>query len=278
MTKLVGLVLVYNQIDYIDELFQGISHLDGLNIIISDDCSSDGSYERLCELTKDTTNIILSQNKRNLGLAHHFYDKISSMDADYVLPCAGDDIYYPYSVDLVRKILDEFPGRSFYDFDNTEFSDFKDINIRLSNKDIPVTCVTREVGLNDFFKKNIGFSGCSRVYSVRSMKKFGAFNLNTPTEDKTSLLRCLLDTNGLKIYTPLIFYRIHENSLTVSGSFNISKRLDILIQHFADLRSTNLTSAVKQGVMVRLCLVFARNVLADARIKVIKRVRNVFNS
>ena len=66
---------VFNQEDFIQEAVEGALNQDypNLEIIISDDCSTDRTWEIITEIIANHTekNIILNRNRKNLGLSTH---------------------------------------------------------------------------------------------------------------------------------------------------------------------------------------------------------------
>ena len=60
----------YNSTNTIDEAIESIMHqtYTNLELLILDDCSNDGSYEKIEYFNKKYENIRIFRNKKNLGL------------------------------------------------------------------------------------------------------------------------------------------------------------------------------------------------------------------
>ena len=98
-TKVAVLMATFNGIDWIAEQVDSILNQSDVNLTlyISDDCSSDGTYDYLQELEKGRINVILVRNNRRLGSAgKNFYRLIQYVDAssfDYIAFSDQDDIW-----------------------------------------------------------------------------------------------------------------------------------------------------------------------------------------
>jgi glycosyltransferase involved in cell wall biosynthesis len=70
-----------------------------LQIILSDDCSPDGTFERLQSATRGYTGphtLLVRRTARNLGLVRHLYDAAALADGELIVVGAGDDLPYPH--------------------------------------------------------------------------------------------------------------------------------------------------------------------------------------
>lgn len=93
-------LFAYNQEKYIREAVEGAlaQNYDNLEIILSDDCSTDGTFEIIQEMSANydgAGSVILNRNARNLGLAGHIATVMKMVSTDFVVLAAGDDISLP---------------------------------------------------------------------------------------------------------------------------------------------------------------------------------------
>ncbi len=93
-------VLAYNQEKFIREAVEGAfaQTYAALEIILSDDCSPDRTFEIMQEMAAAYTGphqIILNRNACNLGLIRHYNDVISACHGEFLIGAAGDDISLP---------------------------------------------------------------------------------------------------------------------------------------------------------------------------------------
>ncbi len=103
-------VLCYNQKQYIKEgvkaaLAQTYSPLE---VIISDDCSTDGSFEEIQKIVSDyhgPHKVIVHRNNPNLGMLGNFQTLCSLSSGELIIKADGDDISYP---NRAQVIVDEW--------------------------------------------------------------------------------------------------------------------------------------------------------------------------
>lgn len=73
-----------------------------LEIVLSDDCSSDATFQRLSEAASSYTGphkVLLNKNPRNLGLIGHVNRCFELSSGDLIVFAAGDDISHPERVE-----------------------------------------------------------------------------------------------------------------------------------------------------------------------------------
>ena len=94
----------YNGIKYIDRQIQSvISQLtENDELLISDDGSSDGTYEYLCELENKHNNVRLFKGPCR-GANENFFYVINKAEKDIIFICDQDDVWMPTKVDEVCK-------------------------------------------------------------------------------------------------------------------------------------------------------------------------------
>jgi len=94
-------LLAYNQEDYIREAIEGAfsQTYSPLEIILSDDCSSDRTFGIMQEMANKydgVHRIILNCNSNNLGLGDHVNRIMDLSNGEWIVGAAGDDISYPH--------------------------------------------------------------------------------------------------------------------------------------------------------------------------------------
>ena len=105
-------MLEYNQEAYIHEAVRSVlaQTYEPLEIIISDDCSSDSTWsiiqkEVKCYQSGNNKNvrIVLNRNKKNLGIIQNFEAIIPSIHGALFVGAAGDDISLPNRVEQIVR-------------------------------------------------------------------------------------------------------------------------------------------------------------------------------
>lgn len=125
-------VFAYEQDKYVREAISGAfaQTYSPLEIVLSDDCSGDRTYEIMCEMAHKYNGphkIILNRNKSNLGVGRHINRVMDISRGEIVVGSAGDDVSMPervseiyaawlrsdksaYSIDSAFQIIDEDGG------------------------------------------------------------------------------------------------------------------------------------------------------------------------
>ena len=100
-------VPAYNAKKYIGETIQSILAQDypRIELLIQDNCSTDGTWELLEELAAQHPQISIQQNERNLGMVGNFNRVISRGRGGYVMAMGSDDLLEP---GFVRRCVETF--------------------------------------------------------------------------------------------------------------------------------------------------------------------------
>lgn len=103
-------VLAFNHQAYVEEAVRAALAQTGppLQIILSDDCSSDATFELMRRIAleyRGPHEVLLNRNERNLGLAEHLNRIAALARGDVIVLAAGDDISCP---DRAQRIAAEF--------------------------------------------------------------------------------------------------------------------------------------------------------------------------
>jgi len=108
-------LLAYNQEKYIREAIEGAfsQSYSPLEIILSDDCSTDRTFEIISEMADSYTGphqLVTSRNRENLGLIAHCNEAWSRAKGALVLNAAGDDVSLPWRAELAFRAWRENPN------------------------------------------------------------------------------------------------------------------------------------------------------------------------
>jgi glycosyltransferase involved in cell wall biosynthesis len=216
---LISLVLLsYNQTAYIEDAIKGVlsQTYQNLEIILSDDCSRDNTFDLIKKLVSDYRGphtIFLNKNDVNVGLISHVNKAFEMASGEIVVLAAGDDISLP---NRVQDIADIF---RIYENIFSVSMDFQ--NIDISGNLIETRNPYREgsFSLNDYFKnKRMPINGCTRAYHRGVFDVFGALNLDCGVEDATLVFRAILLGESYHSKKLGVKYRKLDNSLSNSIS------------------------------------------------------------
>ena len=209
-------VLTYNQEQYVRETLDSVFSQDynNLEIIISDDCSVDGTFSIIMEYKEryyGSHRLIVNKNNSNMGLVNHYNNVFSNfIQGEYVLGCGGDDVLLSSSVTTaVEKLLEaKVSSMSF----NSYIINEKSERIKLKHGD--ESGRVEIYNLNDYLSRNYKTHGACRIIKYDIYKTFGPLAADCQTEDTTTLLRSFLYGAVGYCYTPNTNYRVHGNNLS----------------------------------------------------------------
>lgn len=108
------IVVTYNQENYIAKALDGIlmQHVEcEYEILIGDDCSTDGTGQICKAYSQEHPNIIrYIANKTNKGLVRNFIDLLKFCKGDYVALCDGDDYWIdPFKLKKQTSYMETHP-------------------------------------------------------------------------------------------------------------------------------------------------------------------------
>lgn len=216
-------ILTYNQIDFIEDSIKGAVSQDypNLEIIISDDCSTDGTFERVKEIIsnyKGKHTIRLNQTSENKCTLGHFFDVIDLATGELLVLSAGDDISKPNRVTETVKVWKKesavgvFSSYELIDDYGTSINELYDPS-------------RENVLMRILFKNEYGFDihGASSAYDMKFVKSIPRIEGRFFFEDIfMSFMINIFDKKLSKITDSLVLYRCHSNSITNSKSERFS--------------------------------------------------------
>ena len=103
-------VTTYNQKDYIAQTLQSIidqKHNYRYEILVSDDCSTDGTQDVIRQFHEKYPEIIKPvYNEKNLGAMKNYYATVSRAKGKYLMECSGDDYWLPGKVEKQIEFME----------------------------------------------------------------------------------------------------------------------------------------------------------------------------
>ena len=99
---------VYNVRPYLEKLTDSIISQNLTNIsyeiLFVDDCSTDGSFEYLCENSRDMSNIRILRNDNNSGISYTRNRLIDNAKGEYIWFIDSDDMIFPDAIKVLLHI------------------------------------------------------------------------------------------------------------------------------------------------------------------------------
>lgn len=282
-------ILAYNQEKFIREAVEGAFSQTyyPMEIIISDDCSTDRTFEIIEEMTKSYNgphSIILNRNKKNLGLGMHFNLVVEISQGEVIVIAAGDDISLPNRTKSTMEILRRNSKLMAISLSIERFNDGwekNNTNGALNGGELKIYDIKNYI-------ENIHFHINAPARAIRKevFEFFGPLSKDCSVEDGPVLFRCLLLGQVSQLSEIGVLYRIHDNNMYASKNKylidyepiynNYFKDIEVAIekkiinQKFAD----NLKISTKQ----RLNKALINAGFGRSKNKVIYFIRNIFFS
>lgn len=202
-------LFAYNQEKYVGEAIEGAlsQGYSPLEIILSDDCSTDATFELMTSIVanyKGKHTIVLNRNNENLGIARHINKVMEIAKGELIVGAAGDDISLPHRVESIVSSWIECNKRchSIYssvikiDENGRQLGEFCHPNMFLNKS------------LSELSAGNSHVVGSSHAWSKEIFSIFGGLMPSVVHEDRTLPFRSKLLGEVILIEDPLIKYRL----------------------------------------------------------------------
>lgn len=216
------MIMTYNQSRYIRDAVRGALEqtYSPLEIILSDDCSTDDTYEIICAAVKDYRGphkIIVRRNDVNMGVNRHVNEMTRVASGKFLLIGAGDDIPMP---DRVRKSVERLSKGASGFFSNGAVIDERGEVMGLFRN----PCFKhRDTWKEMLLHCEHNAFGFSLAWTRQVQDVFGIIPDDLLGEDSIIPFRCAL-LNGLDyISEPLVYYRQHDGNVSFWKSLRNAK-------------------------------------------------------
>jgi glycosyltransferase involved in cell wall biosynthesis len=217
-------VVTYNQEAFIKEALESAfaQSYSPLEIIVSDDCSTDGTFniaERMVAEYCGPHSVRLNRNSRNLGIAHHVNHIMELCRGELAIAAAGDDVSLPKRSEMIYQAWEQSGRRATSIFSSytlisgdgviqgvdglRSVSDGSKLSQRLTG-DLSEYILTRTPVVN----------GCTHAWSPILFKYFGP--LKSDLEDSALSFRTLAIGEMFYIPEALVKYRRHDSNVSFS--------------------------------------------------------------
>ncbi len=229
------ILATYNGEKYLKEQLRSIANqtMKPNELIIVDDCSSDGTINIIENFRNINTNIDIKlfKNSKNIGPAGSFAKGVLESTGDLMFFCDQDDIWFNTKIEEVVSIFNNdsrvkilCSGYDIYDDSNKKIIEFSKNTKEIYN--VPIEKV---------LEGNIS-PGCTMAVRSNYREKGILINKEIFIHDWFFTVLAALD-NGLYYYDkPLIYYRIHNNNtigknLSILPKYSKSQREKSIVKH-----------------------------------------------
>lgn len=209
---------VYNSERYLKDTLESILNqsYEPIEIILSDNASTDNSWELILELKKKDSRIKIFRNPENIGYAANCNKMIQSSSGELIAIYHADDIYHK---DIVKESVDVLRKKKELSGIFTLYERIDEYNNALYDTIYPIrkkgelTLVSLEEFIDCVLIKG-GSPFCCPTSVIRRevYQKINGYNENLKyIDDQDMWARILLRGCLAIINKPLISYRIHNN-------------------------------------------------------------------
>lgn len=202
------ILLTYNQRTHLEAAARACFGQIGepIEILMSDDASTDGSFELMQSLAaryEGPHTVRIRRNERNLGIGGHYNQAIAACSGELLITAAGDDISLPHRVQTLLRAWDA-TGQTAdliasHVFDMS--SDGRDLGV------IEVGDLSRWRNAEAWVRKRPYVIGASHAFTKRMHKRFGPFDAALAYEDQVMTFRACCMGGGVTVSEPLVRYR-----------------------------------------------------------------------
>lgn len=193
-------LMTYNQEEYVKEALLSILNqtYDNLEIIVSDDCSKDGTWGIITSEIDSYrhnggvhNNIILNKNESNLGVAKHFELILSKCHGEYIVCQAGDDVSLPQRIEVIAEAFKGNPNVTV-----------------VSHAAIGIDDTGNQIGTGTMRTSVLLPLGAMIAYSKRVYDEFEPISETGAWEDDVYARRAQMLGDEVRIETVLMKYRM----------------------------------------------------------------------
>jgi glycosyltransferase involved in cell wall biosynthesis len=260
----VSLVLLsYNQENYIEAAINSALAQDypNLKIVISDDCSSDHTFERaknLIDSYAGSHSIELRRNDKNLGLVNHVNTVISQVDTELVVVAAGDDISLPHRVSKLVDVYQKSGKPKLISSTALRIDEEGNLLDGLApDRVIPIEDLDSVVNsLNEVDQRFGLYLGATGAWSMDLWRKYGPIQYTFCYEDVVMGFRAALEKSYVLVNEPLVKYRVNggvssQSARSIRGKLALRKKKVNLLRDLARQRCDDLAlSSVRNNTKI----------------------------
>jgi len=207
------ILLGFNNEPFVDAAIAGAlaQTYSNLEIILSDDCSSDSTFERMeraKNVNSSSHDVKLHRTQRNCGTLAHIYEVVARASGELIVLAAGDDISYPQRVERLVGAWRQSGAQALF-----SSQDLIDESGRLLARNHKYD----DSGLewNDYFSNAPLIRGATSAYARSVFTEIPQPNARILFEDTffTLMLHLRGDTISF-VDEPLVQYRVHAGATT----------------------------------------------------------------
>lgn len=201
-------IIAYNQSAWVEDAVKAVleQDCDPIEIVLSDDCSTDDTFEKMTALSQGYDgphSVVLNRNAKNLGLAGHINRTYDLASGDVIISVAGDDICYPNRASRTIEAFETqdpllvFSQARVETFDGQEMPRTYQKALFYSEYDLMSAAVSMQLYL-----------GATAAWHKDMFRKYGPIAYPECYEDLIFGFRAALEDRAALIDEDLVLYRV----------------------------------------------------------------------
>lgn len=211
-------IVAYNQQGYIRDAIEAAfaQTYSPLQIILSDDCSPDRTFEIMQEMAaayKGPHSVCLNRNPTNRHIGGHINRVMELAEGELIVIAAGDDISIG---ERVQKNFEAWnsAGRPHL---CSILAGVKEFGRGATERMLPAKTAVRTSHPEYLFAEFVSFNGSSHAWTKATFDLFGPLTDGVVNEDGAITFRNKLEGTLLFLEEPLVLHRLHSENTGASG-------------------------------------------------------------
>ena len=201
-------LLAYNQESTVRRAVQSCFAQDcePLELVLSDDASSDGTFDVLQQLAADYRGphtVRARRSATNVGIGEHYNQLLNATSGELLVTAAGDDFSVPHRV---RRLIDAWEATGCRaDLIASHVIDM-DHDGQL-HEVMRVDDLSKYRNVHDWAAKRPYIIGAGHAFTRRMMERFGPMLASVFYEDQIMVFRAIAMGGAVTVDEPLVHYR-----------------------------------------------------------------------
>ena len=207
-------LLAYNQEEFIRESVKSAldQTYEPLEIILSDDCSTDKTFEIMTKLAKEYCGphrVKMNRNCKNVGIGSHINALMELAEGEVIVAAGGDDISSPHRAQEIAHEIYQNDQKAYSVWSSATYID---ADGQALDRDFPtpVQPITDTI----MIRNTHPVIGATHAWSKEVFDVFGPLLPSVVFEDNAISFRSYLLGDVLFIDKKLVSYRRHGNNVT----------------------------------------------------------------
>jgi len=202
------LFLAYNQRPLVREAVKSVLNQEGspLEILLSDDASTDGTFDEMASLARDYRgphHVVARRNEHNLGIGEHINTLVRESRGELLVVAAGDDISEPTRVQRLQQAW--MQSDCTLDLIATPLTAMDENGTLRAT--IAVDDLAQWRSLDDWLARKPYVIGAAHAWTRRLFDRFGPLLPDIAYEDQILVFRAICAGKALTLPEPLVRYR-----------------------------------------------------------------------